>query len=289
MDIGIFVALTARNASAALLRTLGREVEDRGFESVWVAEHIVLFDEGEYDSTYPYSADGRFPGPGDTGIIEPMTALGYLAAVTDRVRLGTAVCLVPQRNPVYLAKQVADIDHLSGGRVDLGIGVGWLREEFEAVGMPFEDRGRRCDDHVAVMRSLWVDEVSEVPDGLYRLRPCRMHPKPVQRPHPPIHVGGESDAALRRVARLGQGWFTWGRAPADLAAPLATLDRLLEGAGRSRAEVQLTVCPYLNRLDPDTVDAYRRAGVDRLVAIVGATGPGTVAAELDRLAWLLPG
>ena len=110
------------NAIAEILRTLGREAEDRGFESIWVAEHVVLFD--DYESQYPYAADGRFPGGGDTGLLEPLTALTYLAAVTDRIRLGTGICLVPQRNPVYTAKQVVDLDNLSGGRVDFGIGVG---------------------------------------------------------------------------------------------------------------------------------------------------------------------
>jgi alkanesulfonate monooxygenase SsuD/methylene tetrahydromethanopterin reductase-like flavin-dependent oxidoreductase (luciferase family) len=124
MDVGLFVPLGALNAKADFLRTLGPAVEERGFESIWVAEHIVLFD--DYASKYPYSPDGRFPGGGDTGLLEPLTALTYLAAVTDRVRLGTGICLVPQRNPVYTAKQVADLDVLSGGRVDFGIGIGWL-------------------------------------------------------------------------------------------------------------------------------------------------------------------
>src|SRR6186997_170685 len=211
MDIGLFVPLGNGNANAELLRALGREAEARAFESIWVAEHVVMFD--DYESQYPYAADGRFPGGGDTGLLEPLTALTYLAAITDRVRLGTGICLVPQRNPVYTAKQVADLDSLSGGRVDFGIGVGWLREEFEALGVPFERRGKRTDEYLQVMRSLWCDDTSSFEGELYTLRPCRMYPKPVQQPHPPIHVGGESDAALRRVARFGQGWFSFNRLP----------------------------------------------------------------------------
>ena len=232
MEIGLFTPLGNGNASAEILRTLGREAEERGFESIWVAEHVVLFD--DYESQYPYSPDGRFPGGGDTGLLEPLTALTYLAAVTDRIRLGTGICLVPQRNPVYTAKQVVDLDNLSGGRVDFGIGVGWLQEEFEALNTPFERRGKRTDEYLQVMQSLWTDEVSSFSGELYDLPTCRMYPKPVQSPHPPVHVGGESDAALRRAARFGQGWYTFNRSPGDLAEPLATLDGLLAAEGRSR-------------------------------------------------------
>ena len=142
MKVGVFVPIGTLNANPEFVRTLGTALEERGFESVWVAEHIVLFD--EYESQYPYADNGRFPGGGDTGLLEPLTALSYLAAVTDTVRLGTGICLVPQRNPVYTAKQVVDVDVLSGGRVDFGVGVGWLREEFEAVAMPFEASRRRA-------------------------------------------------------------------------------------------------------------------------------------------------
>ncbi len=231
MDVGLFVPLGSANATPEVVRAVGREAEERGFESIWVAEHVVLFD--EYDSAYPYDPSGRFPTDGDAGLLEPFTALTYLAAVTERVRLGTGICLVPQRNPVYTAKAVTDLDALSGGRVEFGVGVGWLREEFEALGMPFDRRGRRADEYLAAMRSLWCDEVSEFHGELYDLRPCRMYPKPVQRPHPPVHVGGESDAALRRVARLGQGWFSFGRLPEDLPPALERLDAALAAEGRS--------------------------------------------------------
>src|SRR5262245_15707012 len=202
MDIGLFAPLGNGNASAELLRTLGREAEDRGFESIWVAEHVVMFD--DYDSQYPYAADGRFPGGSDTGLLEPLTALTYLAAVTDRIRLGTGICLVPQRNPVYTAKQVVDLDNLSGGRVDFGVGVGWLKEEFDVVAAPLSPRAPRPDASLQVMRSLWTDDVSSFEGEHYQLPACKLYPKPIQPPHPPIHVGGETDAALRRVARHGQ-------------------------------------------------------------------------------------
>jgi probable F420-dependent oxidoreductase len=281
MKVGVFMPIGAANADPELVALAGRAIEERGFESIWLPEHIVLFD--EYASQYPYSPDGRFPGGGDTGLLEPFTGLTYLAAVTERVRLGTGICLVPQRNPVYTAKQAVDLDVLSGGRVDLGIGVGWLREEFEAVGMPFERRGARTDEHLAVMKALWCDEVSEHRGELYDLRPCRFYPKPVQQPHPPIHVGGESEAALRRVARLGQGWYTFNRLPEDLPGPLRRLDELLAEAGRTRDDITLSVCPYLQPIVPGMVDAYREHGVDRVIGMCFAFDRDTLLASLDQL------
>lgn len=281
MDVGVFVPLGNGNATAEVLRAVGRRSEERGFESVWVPEHVVLFD--EYESEYPFAEDGRFPGGGDTGMLEPLTALTYLAAVTDTIRLGTAICLVPQRSAVYTAKQVTDLDNLSGGRVDFGIGVGWLREEFEALGMPFERRGQRTDEHLAIMRSLWTDEVSSYQGELASLPECRMYPKPVQTPHPPIHVGGITDAALRRTARLGQGWFSWNQLPDELPAPLARLDGFLAEQGRSRDEVTITACPYFNPTTPELVEQYAAAGVDRLVVLCLAFGVDMLEEQLDAL------
>ena len=281
MDIGLFVPLGNGNASAEIVRSLGREAEDRGFESIWVPEHVVLFD--DYESRYPYAADGRFPGGGDTGLLEPLTALTYLAAVTNRIRLGSGICLVPQRNPVYTAKQVVDLDCLSGGRVDFGIGVGWLREEFEAVAVPFARRGARTDEYLQVMRSLWTDEVSSFEGEHYTLPACRMYPKPVQQPHPPIHVGGESAAAMRRAARHGDGWYSFNRLPDELDGPLERLDAMLAEEGRSRSDVQLTVSPYLNPVDAAAVEAYRARGVDRLVVLCLAFDVDGLRTQLDHL------
>jgi probable F420-dependent oxidoreductase len=281
MDVGLFVPIGSGNATPELVRAVGREAEERGFESIWVAEHVVLFD--EYDSAYPYDPSGRFPAGGDAGMVEPFTALTYLAAMTEQIRLGTGICLVPQRNPVYTAKAVTDLDALSAGRVDFGVGVGWLREEFEALGMAFDRRGQRADEYLAAMHSLWCDEVSEFHGELYDLRPCRMYPKPVQQPHPPIHVGGESDAALRRVARLGQGWFTFGRLPEDLPPALERLDAALAAEGRTRADITLTLSPYMHPVTPESVGRYAELGVDRLVVLCLAFNLDMLRTQLDLL------
>lgn len=282
MKVGLFAPLGNGNSNADVLRTLGPEAEARGFESIWVAEHVVLFD--SYDSVYPYSADGKFPGGGDTGLLEPLTALTYLAAVTDRIRLGTGICLVPQRNPVYTAKQVVDLDVLSGGRVDFGVGIGWLREEFEAVAAPFERRGARTDEYLTVMKKLWCDAVSEHHGDLYDLPACRMYPKPIQSPHPPIHIGGESDAAMRRVAAHGDGWYTFNRTPEQLDEPLARLDKILAESGKNRTDIELTVCPYFSPTTPAAVDGYLERGVDRLTVLCLAFDRDTLLHSLDQLA-----
>ncbi|HEY8545012.1 MAG TPA: LLM class F420-dependent oxidoreductase [Acidimicrobiales bacterium] len=284
MKIGAFVPLAGPNANAGFLRALGPALEERGFESVWVPEHVVLFD--DYASQYPYAPDGKFPGGGDTGLLDPFSALTYLAAVTDTLRLGTGICLVSQRNPVYTAKQVADLDALSGGRVDFGVGIGWLREEFEALNVPFERRGRRADDHLGVMKALWTEEVSSYQGELYTLPEARMYPKPHQQPHPPIHVGGESDAAMARAARLGQGWYGFNRLPDQVPEALERLDRALAAEGRSRADEDFTVsiCPYFNPVDRDALARYEELGVDRVIVVVFALDPDGLRSTLDAMA-----
>lgn len=267
--------------TAELLATLGAEAEQRGIGTIWVGEHVVLFE--QYGSDYPYADDGRIPVPPGTGLLEPLTTLTFLAAHTTTVRLGTAMCLLPQRNPVYTAKEVATLDWLSGGRVDFGVGVGWLREEFEALQVPWPRRGARTDEYLEVLRTLWRDGTSSYEGELYRLPPCQMYPKPIQDPHPPVHIGGETDAALARTARAAQGWHTFNRLPEDLAAPLATLDRLLEEAGRTRQEVRITVCPYFQELTPERTEAYAEAGADAVAALFFALSPADVAPMLDAL------
>jgi probable F420-dependent oxidoreductase len=281
MDIGLFVPLTAFNANAAFLRALGPAAEERGFESIWLPEHVVLFD--EYESSYPYADDGKFPGGAETGIVDPLVGLTYLAAVTDRVRLGTGILLLPQRNPVYTAKYVADLDVLSGGRVDLGIGIGWLEEEFDALNVPFAQRGKRTDEYLQILRSFWTEPTSSFDGELYTLRPARMYPKPVQSPVP-IHVGGESRAAMRRAARHGQGWFTFNRTPGELPAVLAELDAALAAEDRTRADITVSASPYFRPLEPGDVEAYAAAGVDRLIVMCLAFGPDDLLPTLDTLA-----
>ncbi len=282
LRIGVFAPLLSPVAGPDYLRTLGRTAESLGFHSLWIPEHVVLF--GEYASRYPYAPDGKLPVKPDAGFLEPFTALSYLAACTTTIRLGIGVCLVPQRNPVYLAKEAAGVDWLSGGRLDLGIGVGWLAEEFHAVGVPFASRGARCDEYIEVMRRLWTDDVAEFHGELWSLPPCRQDPKPVQQPHPPIHVGGDTDAALGRVADLGQGWAPFSMTPDDLAKRLGDLDAVLADRGRSRHEIEVSVFPYLLPTGAKDIRRYRDAGANQVVVMAAAADAGALEDALERLA-----
>ena len=281
MKFDLWMPTASPMTTPELLDAVAEGAEARGIGTIWVGEHVVLFE--QYESRYPYAEDGRIPAPPRNGLLEPMVTLSYLAARTSAVRLGTAMLLLPQRNPVYVAKEVSSLDWLSGGRVDLGIGVGWLKEEFDALNVPWARRGKRTDEYLEVLRTLWVDDTSSYHGETYDLPPCEMFPKPIQQPHPPVHIGGETPAALRRAARLGQGWHTFNRSPEQLAAGLAELDQELEAAGRNRSELRITVCPYFNALTPEWVERYAEAGADAVAALFFAFTPDDVARAFDDL------
>jgi probable F420-dependent oxidoreductase len=282
MEIGVFAPLSNPFATPDYLRALGPACEERGFRSIWVAEHVVLFD--EYASRYPYSGDGKLPAGGENGVLEPFTTLAFLAANTVHIRLGTGIALIPQRNPVYAAKEAANVDWVSQGRLDLGVGVGWLEEEFAALGVPFARRGARCRAYLEVMRRLWCDPVSEYHGEFYDLPSCRQYPKPVQKPHPPLHFGGESEAALRRVADLGQGWYGYSLEPEAAATHVAALTKLLEERGRRREEIQVSICPYAIPHSLDLVKRYRDAGVDQVILMLLARNADALRSALDGVA-----
>jgi probable F420-dependent oxidoreductase len=181
-----------------------QSAEAAGFESVWAVEHVVV--PAGYESAYPYSPTGKMPGPENSPIPDPLAWLMYVGAVTTKLRLGTGILILPQRNPAVLAKELATIDVLSKGRMELGIGVGWLREEFDALGVPYEKRGARTDEYVAALRALWADGPASYHGDFVDFADCYSEPKPFDGAVP-IHVGGHTDAAARRAGRLGDGFF----------------------------------------------------------------------------------
>jgi probable F420-dependent oxidoreductase len=272
MKIGCQMAFNDRT-SPSYIAQAGRIAEELGFHSFWVPEHVLFFP--EYESRYPYSDDGKIRGD-PRSLLDPFSALCYVAANTSRIRLGTGICLVPQRNPVYTAKQVADLDFLSGGRFDFGIGIGWLREEFDALGIPWENRAGRTLECLEVMKTLWCDEVSSHHGERFRFEAAYQNPKPVQKPHPPLIFGGESDAALKRVATVGQGWFGFNLTPARLEERLAKLDSLLAEAGRNRADVQIFASPAAEATNADDLKAFGSLGVEQVIL-------GVFAGDAERL------
>lgn len=261
MKLGMFAGLRGPQVSAQMLRDLGTGAEDIGLSSIWLGEHVVLF--SEHESNYPGSADGKIDVPVDQGLMDLSTTIGFLSAITENIRFGTGICLVPQRNPLYTAKEMATADHLSDGRVDFGIGVGWSWEEFEACGVPWERRGARTDEYVELMKLLWTEHASSFEGEFYSLPSCHMYPKPIQNPFP-IHVGGHSRAALRRTAKYGHGWFGFGSTPEQTEKLLSRLDEELDQVGRTRDEIQVTLCPP-RKLSDELIEGYAAAGVDELL------------------------
>jgi len=282
MRISIFAPVISPLNDGAYLKALSIGAEERGFHGIWLGEHVVLFD--KYDAEYPYAEDGRIPVGGENGLLEPITGLAFMAACTERIRLGTGVCLVPQRNPVYTAKEIAAVDYLSNGRVDFGVGVGWLEEEFTALGVAFERRGARCREYLDVIASLWRDDVSSFKGEFYDLPPCRQYPKPVQQPGPPIYFGGESMPALRRTADLGQGWYGFNTSVEQTRGCLDQLDELLEKRGRKRDDLDIVIGPYRHKLTKDTAKEYEDAGVDTLVVMIVGRDLDEMNRWLDRFA-----
>jgi probable F420-dependent oxidoreductase len=248
-----------------------RLAEEHGFESLWVVEHVVMA--VEYRSVYPYDPSGRSPFTAEVAQPDPLVWLSYVAAATTRLRLATGVLILPQRNPLILAKELASLDRLSGGRVELGIGVGWVREEAEAVGTRFEERGRRADEYVAVMRTLWRQPVASFAGEFVRFADMVSRPQPVQPGGVPIVVGGHSKAAARRAGRLGDGFFPLGVSMEKLAELRMEMGREAERHGRDPAVIALTL---LGGPDLATAERYAAAGADRMV--IAALEPG-----LDQL------
>ena len=255
-------------------------VEEKGFHAIWVPEHVLFFP--DYASTYPYSDNGRIPGDPE-GLLDPFTALSFIAAHTSTLRLGTGICLVPQRQPVYTAKMVADVDYLSGGRVDFGIGIGWLREEFANLGVDFDNRAALSDEYVDAMKALWSPGVTEFSGPTVTLTPCHFNPKPVQQPHPPIYFGGESAPALRRVARQGDGWYGYDMTPEQLAQRLPRLEAALAEQGRTRDDIGLIVGPNRHPVNAQTIGQYRDLGVDQLVVPLFASNLHKLGERADAL------
>ena len=181
-----------------------RAAEAAGFESLWTVEHVVV--PANYESPYPYSESGKMPGRDDFPIPDPLVWLSYLASATTTIRLATGILILAQRQPVVVAKEIATLDYLSGGRVELGVGVGWLREEFDALGVSFEDRGRRTDEYIGALRTLWSEKEASFEGEYCSFSKCISEPKPL-RGTVPIHVGGHSEMAARRAGRLGDGFF----------------------------------------------------------------------------------
>ena len=243
---------------------LAQAAEAAGFESIWTVEHVVV--PAGYESTYPYDPSGKMPGPEDSAMPDPLMWLSYLASATSTIKLATGVLILPQRNPVVLAKETATLDHLSGGRLLLGIGSGWLQEEFDAIGVPFAERGRRTDENVAALRALWEQDQASFDGEFVRFTDCIVSPKPVHGTIP-VHVGGHTQVAARRAGRLGDGFFPAKGTHAELAELFATVRATAEEHGRDPDAIELTTGGNgaIGSGALAEVEALAALGVDRVI------------------------
>jgi len=271
MKFGLAFASSIGTGAASALE-ICRQAEALGFESVWGGEHVIR--PAEFASPYPYTADGQMPGEKDTEIPDPLIWLAYVAAAAPTLRLGTCILILPQRNPLVLAKELATLDQLSGGRVELGIGVGWLREEFEALGVPWERRGARSDEMLAAMQALWAGPDAEYHGEFVDFPPVTCSPRPV-REKIPVMVGGDSPAAIRRAARLGDGYFPGVSEPVRLGERIRDLGEAASAAGRAPGEIEVSAI-FAELGDPVAgAERYAELGVERaMVPAFFFAGPG---------------
>ncbi len=279
MKFGLRYCNTGRYVDPVKALELIQAGEEAGFESAWTVEHTVV--PSGYESAYPYSTDGKMAGgKDDIPLPDPLIWMAYVASHTSRIKLGTGILILPQHNVVITAKQVATLDHLSGGRVLLGIGVGWLREEFEALGVPFEDRGRRTDEYVAAMRELWAGDPPNFSGEFVSFKDTHCRPRPVNGTVP-IIVGGHSKAAARRAGRLGDGFFPARGAPAELVA-LARSEAEAHGRDPGALEVTTSLPEDLAELK-----GMANVGVDRvLVPVTNMAGlPTAISGPEEALTW----
>ncbi len=237
MKFGIAFANTGPFVQPDAAATFARAAEEAGFESIWTVEHVVV--PSDYGSAYPYSPSGKMPGADDMPIPDPLIWLAYVAAATSRINLATGILIVPQRNPVVLAKELATLDHLSAGRMLLGIGVGWLEEEFDAIGVPFAERGKRTDEYVAAMRALWTEDKASYHGDFVNFDDCIMRPRPTNGSIP-VHVGGHTDIAARRAGRLGDGYFPGKGSHEELARVFDIVRTTAREHGRDPDAIEMT-------------------------------------------------
>jgi probable F420-dependent oxidoreductase len=278
MKIGLIpVNIGFPNTEAMI--SFAQQAEAAGVESLWTFEHVIV--PMDYESKYPYDKSGKMAITPETNFVDPLICLSAVAAATRKVRLGTGVNILSQANPLYMAKQAAGIDFLSNGRFMLGVGIGWLEEEFNAVGVPFARRGARFDDYVQAMRKVWSGEVVEHQSDFIQWTNFKSFPLPVQDPLPVI-IGGDKGKVYQRIAKYGNGWYAPTRSPEDLAPRLQELKAVCEEEGRNYDDIEITAMWTL-RGGLDELKAYQDLGVARLNVPLAAMGEGNPADGLYRL------
>ncbi len=277
MRFGLAFASSAGTDQGSAIE-ITKAAEAAGFDSVWGGEHVVF--PSTIESAYPYTSDGKVPATPETPIPDPLIWLAYVAAAAPTLRLGTCILILPQRNPLVLAKELATLDHLTGGRVELGIGVGWLEEEFDALGVPWARRGARSDEYLEVLRTVWSGSHVEFHGEFVDFEPLTSTPRPIQGRDIPILVGGDTPAAMRRAAKFADGYFPGETNPERLGQLISTLGQACEDIDRDPSSVEINAI-FSAFGDPEAgIASMRELGVDRaMVPAFAFAGDG----GLDRL------
>jgi probable F420-dependent oxidoreductase len=287
MLFGLHLPHLGRSASRDVLRGFAAAAEETGFDSLWVSDHVIV--PRHLESRYPYNETGEFPFRAEAPFLDPIATLLFVAGCTERVQLGTAVLIVPYRNPVVQAKELATLDFVSGGRLILGIGTGWMAEEFTALDVPFEHRGGRTNEYLALMKRLWSEDDTSFEGRFYKLENVGFYPKPVQQPHPPIWAGGHSEPAFRRGGYHCDGWLGANVSPEACAAQFTRVQAYAKEAGRDPASLTLAARIPLRLGDDESelvksVDEYRAAGVSHLAFDMGVRSVEQARETMERFA-----
>src|SRR5713226_5180214 len=260
MKFGLMFVNSGPFSNPDLLAHLATTAERCGFESLWTVEHVVI--PKGYQTPYPYSKDGKIPGGEDVAIPDPLLPLGFVAALTKKIKLATGVMILPQRHPLYVAKELATLDLLSGGRTILGIGSGWLKEEVDALGLDFHARGARTDEAIKSMRALWRENPSSFHGKHFDFGPVMSFPKPVQKNGVPVLIGGHSPAAAKRAGRLGDGFFPALSDPPKLTELFGLMREAAAKAGRDANAIELSC---IGRAKADAIKPLADVGIARVI------------------------
>ena len=281
MRIGLHALGIGTGADPDVVAAVARSADAAGFSTLWSGEHIVMVDRP--DSPYPYAPDGQIAVPSDADWLDPFVTLSFAAAVTSSIRLGTGILLLPEHNPLLVAKQAASLDVLSGGRFVLGIGIGWSSEEFAALGIPFQGRSRRTREYVDVLRTLWSSSTTSYRGDFVRFDQVRSYPKPQSGSSIPVVLGGTSDAALTRVADYGDGWYGFNLAIDEVEERIGVLAQLCRQRNKDIAEYDIAVSTREGT--PQDLEELERLGVDQVVVVESPPdGPEAAADWVAELA-----
>jgi probable F420-dependent oxidoreductase len=278
MKLGLMFVNSGPFSNPALLAHLAVTAERCGVESMWTVEHVVI--PQDYKSPYPYSSSGKIPGGEDVSIPDPLLPLAFAAAVTKTIKLATGVLILPQRHPLYVAKEAATLDVLSGGRAILGIGSGWLEEEFSSLGLDFHTRGARTDESIKSLRALWSEDSASFHGKHFNFGPVKCFPKPIQKGGVPIHIGGHSPAAAKRAGRYGDGFFPALAEIPKLKELFALMKSEADKAGRDASKIELSC---MGRPRVEELKALEGIGVSRVVIAPPAFDAEGLTRGLEKL------